>query len=134
MKIRFVAGKAPGTHGRPYARHDFPELTKNVLRGFVARSDDAFMEVMGAPPPIVDVHAMTPAEVRRDEAIGGGDGYMHIDRTGRIRVAIRPDVDPYRACEVWVEEQVHALAPELSEHVVRTQYVPEITRKILNGS
>lgn len=135
MKIRFHAAKYKrNINGRTtHLTRDFPEQTKRVLRGFAASSDRAFIDVMGAPAPILDVHAMTPQEVRRDEAIGGGDGYMHLSSDGRIRVAIRPDVDPMRATEVWTEEQVHALDPSLSENEVRGTYVPAIVRRVLRG-
>ena len=111
--------------------HKFPGPVRQAIRAFARKSDAAFLEVMGASAPILDVHPMTPDEVEEDTAAGGGDGYMQILPSGKVRVAIRPGVTPYRACEVWTEEQVHALRPDLSESVVRGYYVPTIVKKVL---
>lgn len=119
MRVRFRDG------------HKFPGQVRRAIRAFAASSDPAFLDVMGATAPILDVFPMTPDEVAEDTAAGGGDGYMQILEDGKIRVAIRPGVTPYRSVEVWTEEQVHALRPDLSEAAVRGTYVPKIVNKVL---
>jgi len=107
-----------------------PEV-RRAIRGFARRSDAAFLEVMGATAPVLDIYPMTQAEVAEDMTAGGGDGYMALLEDGGVRIAIRPGVSPYRAVEVWTEEQVHALRPDLSERSVRGDYVPAIVARVL---
>lgn len=120
MRVRFRDG------------HKFPGELRRAIRAYAAASDQAFLEVMGATAPVLDVHPMTPDEVAIDSAAGGGDGYMQLMTNGDVRVAIRPGVSPYRGVEVWTEEQVHALRPDLSERAVRGTYVPAIVNKVLS--
>jgi len=109
----------------------FSPQVKEAVRAFAAQSNEAFIKVMGAEAPVGVVHAMTPEEIAEDTASGGGDGYMDLLPGGAIRVAMRPGVTPYRAIEIWTEEQVHALRPDLSEREVRSRCVPAIVNRVL---
>ncbi len=46
-----------------------------------------------------------------------------------IPFSTREDNREQQFKEVWVEEQAHAIAPELSERIVRGTVVPEIMRR-----
>ncbi len=73
------------------------------------------------------IHTMTPAEIREELSApeGGGAGYYE-PSTGKIAVA--PDLPPWRAVEVLCEEMIHSLRPELPESVVRGQLVGQVLR------
>jgi len=73
------------------------------------------------------IHAMTGSEIKSElnAPEGGGAGYYDLE-TGRI--AIAPDLPPWRAVEVLCEEMIHSLRPELSESVVRGRLVGQVLR------
>ena len=73
------------------------------------------------------IHTMSAAEIREELSApeGGGAGYYE-PSTGKIAVA--PDLPPWRAVEVLCEEMIHSLRPELPESVVRGQLVGQVLR------
>ena len=116
---------------RPRWRGRFPAPVREAVNWAAEVSGPAFIEVMGARPFVRDLHAMTHREIAGDSQADGGAGYMIQDEsTGAIRIAINPTLSPRRAVEVWIEEQVHALDPELEEPPVRNILVPAIARRI----
>ncbi len=118
MRVYFVNG------------YKFPGEVRKAIRMIAKRSQNAFFEVMGAYPFVEVIHPMDEDEIRADSMGDGGAGYMEITGT-KIRIAIAPNLSPYRSAEVWVEEQAHAIDPALSENVVRNHIVPEIMARAL---
>ena len=118
MRVYFVNG------------YKFSAPVRKAVRMIAKRSQEPFLEVMGAYPFVETIHAMTDDEVEYDSQGDGGAGYMEI-QGNKIKIAIAPGLSPYRSAEVWVEEQAHAIDPALSENVVRNHIVPEIMRRSL---
>ncbi len=121
MRVYFVNG------------YKFPSEVRKAIRLIAKRSQDAFLEIMGGYPFIEVIHAMDDDEIRKDSMGDGGAGYMEIIGN-RIKIAIAPNLTPYRSAEVWVEEQAHAIDPSLSENVVRNHIVPAIMKRALARS
>ena len=73
------------------------------------------------------IHAMTPGEIREELKApeGGGAGYYD---PGTGRLAVAPDLTPWRSVEVLCEEMIHSLRPELPESIVRGELVGEVLR------
>ena len=111
----------------------FSESERKAMKQIERDSRDAFVEILGFRPFVETIHAMTPEEVNQDSGRDGGAGYMEIrqarSRYPKIKIAIAPGLGARRTKEVWVEEQAHAIAPELSERMVRGTVVPEIMRR-----
>ena len=111
----------------------FSRSERQAMREIERDSRDAFVEILGFRPFVETIHAMTPEEVAQDSGRDGGAGYMEIrqarSRHPKIKIAIAPGLGARRTKEVWVEEQAHAIAPELSERMVRGTVVPEIMRR-----
>lgn len=118
MKVFFVDG------------YKFDAQNRRAIRMIARESGPAFLEHLGAEPFIEVIHAMTQDEIDGDSLGDGGAGYMEL-RGNRIKIAINPNLTPRRTAEVWIEEQVHAIAPELSENIVRNHYVPVIFRETM---
>ena len=111
----------------------FSRSERQAMREIERDSRDAFVEILGFRPFVETIHAMTAYEIAHDSGRDGGAGYMEIrqarSRYPQIKIAIAPGLGARRTKEVWVEEQAHAIAPELSERMVRGTVVPEIMRR-----
>ncbi len=111
----------------------FSRAELKAMRDIERDSRDAFEEILGFRPFVETIHAMTQSEIAHDSGNDGGAGYMEIRQMGtkhpQIKIAIAPGLGARRTKEVWVEEQAHAIAPELSERIVRGTVVPEIMRR-----
>ncbi len=118
MKVYFVNG------------YKFGAQNRRAIRMIARESGPAFREHLGSEPFVEVIHAMTQDEIDGDSLGDGGAGYMEL-RGNTIKIAINPNLTPRRTAEVWIEEQVHAIAPEFSENIVRNHYVPVIFRETM---
>ena len=115
MRVDISRGFPPGTI---QAFRSFLEVCRAPLERATGQTMRGYRQT---------IHTMTPAEIREELSApeGGGAGYYEPD-TGKIAVA--PDLPPWRAVEVLCEEMLHSLRPELPESVVRGQLVGQVLR------